>query len=152
MSYQHLELLAFKKVTTRDASISHPPLYGGNADKFYTNICKGRELEVKKNEERVALLKIKKDLKDPANCLSSWVGKDCCNWNGKFNSLFDLDLSNNSLSGPIPASIGNLSNLRSLNLEGNMMNGKIPEKQLGRRNDKYSFPKSHKPNRFLYII
>jgi len=27
-------------------------------------------------EERVALLKIKKDLKDPSNCLSSWVGKD----------------------------------------------------------------------------
>ncbi|TKY65949.1 LRR receptor serine/threonine-protein kinase HSL2 [Spatholobus suberectus] len=33
-------------------------------------------------EERVALLNIKKDLKDPENCLSSWVGKDCCNWTG----------------------------------------------------------------------
>ncbi|AES64029.1 LRR receptor-like kinase [Medicago truncatula] len=33
-------------------------------------------------EERVALLKIKKDLKDPSNCLSSWVGEDCCNWKG----------------------------------------------------------------------
>ncbi|CAJ2658757.1 unnamed protein product [Trifolium pratense] len=33
-------------------------------------------------EERVALLKVKKDLKDPANCLSSWVGEDCCNWKG----------------------------------------------------------------------
>ncbi|KAK2447516.1 receptor protein EIX2 [Trifolium repens] len=52
---------------------------------------------------------------------------------GKFNSLYDLDLSTNSVdshsgvSGPIPASIGNLSNLGSLNLEGNMMNGTIPE-------------------------
>ncbi|RDX82637.1 LRR receptor-like serine/threonine-protein kinase ERL1, partial [Mucuna pruriens] len=32
--------------------------------------------------KRVALLKIKKDIKDPANCLSSCVGKDCCNWIG----------------------------------------------------------------------
>ncbi|MED6110621.1 hypothetical protein PIB30_044681 [Stylosanthes scabra] len=34
------------------------------------------------DEERVALLKIRKDLKDPANCLSSWIGRDCCNWKG----------------------------------------------------------------------
>jgi len=33
-------------------------------------------------EERLALLKIKKDLNDPSNCLSSWVGEDCSNWKG----------------------------------------------------------------------
>nr|KYP36440.1 Receptor protein kinase CLAVATA1 [Cajanus cajan] len=40
---------------------------------------------------------------------------------------FKLDLSFNSLSGPIPASIGNLSNLALLDLEENIMNGEIPE-------------------------
>ncbi|RHN72172.1 putative non-specific serine/threonine protein kinase [Medicago truncatula] len=52
---------------------------------------------------------------------------------GQFNSLFFLDLSNNSvnshsgISGHIPTSIGNLSNLNHLSLENNMMTGIIPE-------------------------
>ncbi|GAU35562.1 hypothetical protein TSUD_384100 [Trifolium subterraneum] len=55
----------------------------------------------------------------------------------KFTSLHVLDLSKNSgVSGPIPASIGNLSNLGSLNLEGNMMNGTIPE-SIGRLTNLY---------------
>ncbi|MCI00773.1 receptor protein kinase-like protein, partial [Trifolium medium] len=62
---------------------------------------------------------------------------------GQFNSLYELDLSNNlmnshsSVSGPIPASIGNLTNLETLNLEGNMMNGTIPE-SIGQLTNLYS--------------
>jgi Leucine-rich repeat (LRR) protein len=62
---------------------------------------------------------------------------------GQFTSLFDLDLSRNSVnsitgvSGPMPTSIGNLSNLGSLNLDSNMMNGKIPE-SIGRLTNLYS--------------
>jgi len=62
---------------------------------------------------------------------------------GKFNNLFWLDLSRNSVNphtgviGPIPTSIGNLSNLRTLNLEGNMMNGTIPE-TIGQLTNLYS--------------
>lgn len=33
-------------------------------------------------EERLTFLKIKKTLKDASNCLSSWVGEDCCYWKG----------------------------------------------------------------------
>ncbi|MCI32265.1 serine/threonine-protein kinase, partial [Trifolium medium] len=52
---------------------------------------------------------------------------------GEFISLVDLDLyifpenSHTGVSGPIPTSIGNLSNLESLNLGNNMMNWTIPE-------------------------
>jgi len=51
----------------------------------------------------------------------------------QFTSLYDLDLSSNSVnshtgvSGPIPASIGNLSNLVYLNMDSNMLNGESPE-------------------------
>ncbi|KAG5091119.1 hypothetical protein JHK82_049897 [Glycine max] len=44
----------------------------------------------------------------------------------QIKGLLVLGLSSNSLFGPIPASVGNLSNLRALCLEGNMMNGKLP--------------------------
>ena len=33
-------------------------------------------------KERVALLNVKKSLNDTSGCLSSWVGEDCCKWNG----------------------------------------------------------------------
>ncbi|XP_076891364.1 receptor-like protein EIX2 [Bidens hawaiensis] len=32
--------------------------------------------------ERLALIDLKSNLTDPANRLSSWVGKDCCSWSG----------------------------------------------------------------------
>jgi hypothetical protein len=62
---------------------------------------------------------------------------------GQFTNLYDLDLSRNSVnsrtvvSGPMPISIGNLSNLGSLNLDNNMMNGTIPE-SIGQLTNLYS--------------
>ncbi|CAK9135089.1 unnamed protein product [Ilex paraguariensis] len=34
------------------------------------------------DNERLALLQFKQDLRDPANRLSSWVGENCCKWMG----------------------------------------------------------------------
>ncbi|KAI7993570.1 putative leucine-rich repeat receptor-like protein kinase [Camellia lanceoleosa] len=53
--------------------------------------------------EREALMKIKGNLTDEANRLSSWVGKDCCTWKGvgcsnETGHVVKLDLRN-----PIPA-------------------------------------------------
>ncbi|XP_048498424.1 receptor-like protein 9DC3 [Beta vulgaris subsp. vulgaris] len=41
-------------------------------------------------------------------------------------SLIGLDLSNNQLTGELPASIGNFSNLQYLSLDGNKFTGSIP--------------------------
>ncbi|KAI7994573.1 Receptor-like protein 34 [Camellia lanceoleosa] len=58
--------------------------------------------------EREALMKIKGNLTDEANRLSSWVGKNCCTWKGvgcshKTGHVVKLDLRN-----PIPATVGTL--------------------------------------------
>eukprot|EP00271_Cylindrocystis_brebissonii_P017010 TRINITY_DN423_c1_g1_i2.p1 TRINITY_DN423_c1_g1~~TRINITY_DN423_c1_g1_i2.p1 ORF type:complete len:1292 (-),score=197.58 TRINITY_DN423_c1_g1_i2:609-4484(-) len=45
---------------------------------------------------------------------------------GLLRRLESLDLSFNSLSGPIPSAIGNLGNLTYLNLGGNLLSGPIP--------------------------
>ncbi|KAI7996054.1 Receptor-like protein EIX2 [Camellia lanceoleosa] len=52
--------------------------------------------------EREALIEFRGKLKDDANCLSTWVGKDCCLWKGvgcsrKTGHVKKLDLRN-----PIP--------------------------------------------------
>ncbi|BBH01331.1 disease resistance family protein / LRR family protein [Prunus dulcis] len=102
-------------------------------------------------EERSALLSFKQDLKDPSGRLSSWVGRDCCQWQGiscnnrtghvaksclggKINpSLLSLkylnylDLSNNDFDGiHIPKFFGELKSLRYLNISHASFSGEIP--------------------------
>ena len=56
----------------------------------------------------------------------------CFKWtrdlrNGQFRKLVILSLGYNSISGPIPLSMGNLSSLRCLSLETNQINGTLPQ-------------------------
>ena len=50
---------------------------------------------------------------------------------GQLTNLRWLDLQGNQLSGPIPAELGQLTNLRGLDLQGNQLSGPIPA-ELGR--------------------
>jgi len=58
----------------------------------------------------------------------SWSGVTC---NGTGTAVTDLFLSDNGLSGKLPAGLGNLPSLRSLEMEGNALSGSLP-KELGR--------------------
>ncbi|KAL2336496.1 hypothetical protein Fmac_010942 [Flemingia macrophylla] len=74
------------------------------------------------NEEREALLKIKKDLKDPANYLSLWDGMNCCNWAGiecdnQTGHVLNLDFHfAPNIGGEINPSISDLKYLKHLDL------------------------------------
>ncbi|OIW20190.1 hypothetical protein TanjilG_06591 [Lupinus angustifolius] len=80
-------------------------------------------------EERMALLKFREGLTDPANCLSSWVDKDqyCCNWKGiecdnHTGHVQKLDLKScsiSTISGELNISLTNLKYLTYLDLSYN---------------------------------
>ncbi|KAL6012776.1 hypothetical protein ACLOJK_003265 [Asimina triloba] len=85
--------------------------------------------------EQKALLDIKKSLIDPARRLSSWVGTDCCTWEGvkcstKTGHVLSLNLKNRlgqccnaSFSGNISHSLVNLTKLVHLDLSMNDFRG-----------------------------
>lgn len=55
-------------------------------------------------------------------CVDAWHGVTC---NG--TSVAVLNLAANNLAGPIPAALGNLTNMTRLKLNGNQLCGKVPE-------------------------
>ncbi|RAL53290.1 hypothetical protein DM860_006962 [Cuscuta australis] len=109
------------------------------------------------NYEVLALFAIKAALHDPYNAMENWdiTSVDPCSWRmitctpdgyvsalllqnnaisghipaeiGKLEHLQTLDLSNNNFDGEIPSSLGELSNLNYLRLNNNSLSGQIPE-------------------------
>ncbi|CAN6678529.1 unnamed protein product [Malus baccata var. baccata] len=113
---------------------------------FTLSLCNGNLNVPCQENERQTLLMFKKDIDDSSNLLSSWVAEgDCCTWTGVacdnltghvrhlsdqlgiFKNLRSLDLSNNSISGPIPVSLGNLSHLKELIISDNSFEGVVSE-------------------------
>ncbi|XP_039116734.1 receptor-like protein EIX1 [Dioscorea cayenensis subsp. rotundata] len=52
--------------------------------------------------ERMALLDFKKNITDPNNHLSSWVGQDCCSWEGVYCDNLTGNIVGLELNGPDP--------------------------------------------------
>ncbi|KAI5332575.1 hypothetical protein L3X38_022704 [Prunus dulcis] len=92
-------------------------------------------------EERKALVSFKQDLTDPSGRLSSWVGHDCCNWEGiscnnRTGHVSQMDLRNpypdsttdeewdkSCLGGKINPSLLSLKHLHYLDLSWNNFEG-----------------------------
>ncbi|CAL9204316.1 unnamed protein product, partial [Musa hybrid cultivar] len=90
--------------------------------------------------ERKALIDFKRGLHDPSNRLSSWVGEDCCAWEGVGCSnisghVIKLDLRNKrcrwALHGDITPSLRSLQQLSHLDFSGNYFTHKPIPKFLG---------------------
>lgn len=62
---------------------------------------------------------------------NAWLGSDNhCSWQGvtcsASNSVTELNLENNRLSGPYPSDLSSLESLSKLNLSANSLTGTIP--------------------------
>ncbi|OMO68595.1 hypothetical protein COLO4_29559 [Corchorus olitorius] len=94
-------------------------------------------LETFGNEsDRLALLDFKSQVThDPHNVMASWNNSlHFCSWFGvtcspSIGRVVILNLEAQSLVGSIPPSIGNLTFLTGINLEGNSFHGEIPQER-----------------------
>ncbi|KAG8661791.1 hypothetical protein MANES_01G039084v8 [Manihot esculenta] len=76
------------------------------------------------NIERETLLRFKSSLANSSNTLTSWVGDNCCRWEGvscdnTTGHVVELDLFMRGLEGKVSLHLGNLSNLQHLELGSN---------------------------------
>lgn len=84
------------------------------------------------NEEGIALLSFKNSITvDPEGTLSNWNTSDetPCSWNGitcKQQRVVSLSIPKKKLSGFLSPSLGNLSQLRHVNLRNNRLLGGLP--------------------------
>ncbi|KAK9042053.1 hypothetical protein V6N11_017134 [Hibiscus sabdariffa] len=117
------------------------------------SFCDGNSNVLCIESEREALLKLKNDLIDPSNRLSSWVeAKDCCEWNGvvchnSTGHVHQLHLAApfSALNDYEPLSereaycqfIGLLESLTYLNLSQARFQGPIPENLVNLSNLQY---------------
>ncbi|KAJ7975590.1 Receptor protein kinase [Quillaja saponaria] len=87
------------------------------------------------SEEGQALMSIKASFSNLANVLLDWddvQNEDFCSWRGVFCdngslTVLTLNLSSLNLGGEISPSIGDLSNLQSVDLQANRLTGQIPD-------------------------
>ncbi|GFS30806.1 hypothetical protein Acr_00g0014210 [Actinidia rufa] len=80
--------------------------------------------------ERKALLIFKQGLTDPSNRLSSWVGDDCCRWEGircSPETRHVLKLTLSLIGGHLSRKLGKLCNLKTLALSMNNISSELTE-------------------------
>ncbi|KAH9739555.1 protein NSP-INTERACTING KINASE 1 [Citrus sinensis] len=84
------------------------------------------------NYEVQALMGVKHSLHDPHGVLENWDedAVDPCSWTmvtcSPESLVIGLLLQNNNITGPIPAEIGRLTKLQTLDLSNNFFTGEIP--------------------------
>ncbi|XP_068646315.1 receptor-like protein EIX1 [Aristolochia californica] len=101
---------------------------GGRIPRSFNNLCNLRILQLSRNSisswERLTgcLANSLKELYLDFNQLTG----DLPNWLTNFNSLTHLDLDGNEFSGSIPSTMANLTSLEFLDLSSNSIGGRIP--------------------------
>nr|XP_023886893.1 receptor-like protein EIX2 isoform X2 [Quercus suber] len=107
---------------------------GGKLPRSLGNLCNLREISLSYNKWSQEMSEILESL---SGCLSdrleildlsdSQLHGHLTDEVGLFKNLVQLSLGYNSISGPIPVSLGNLSSLTNLDFSNNQFNGTLPQ-------------------------